>query len=122
LDFDNKSFSDGYAYGQSLGKSMLGGSGRDLVPGEDSIMVRCLLDHLQLDLDGVPVDPENAMIGASVRGAPLPELITYFPLRDVTPGMHRLRLKMKVRSNDPYSTENEYVYKEHIIPFFYAPE
>ena len=101
---------------------MRGGSGRNLIPGEDSIMVRCLLDHLQLDLDGATVDPENTMIGTSLYGPPLPELIAYFPLRDVTPGMHRLHLKKRVRSDDPNSPENTFTYQDYIIPFFYAPE
>ncbi len=118
----NASFSDGYNFGRSLGKSMRGGSGRNLIPGEDSIMVRCLLDHLQLKLDSTLVDPENAMIGSSIYGSPLPELIAYFSLRDVTPGMHRLRLKRRVRPEDPDSPKGIYTYKDYIIPFFYAPE
>ena len=122
LNSDKTSFSDGYQFGRSMGKSIRGGSGRDLIPGEDSIMVRCLLDHLQLDLDGVPVDPENAMIGISLHGLPLPELIAYFPLRDVTPGIHRLHLKRRIRPDDPNSPEKIYTYQDYIIPFFYAPE
>lgn len=116
------SLTDGFQYGQNLGKSMRGGSGRDLIPGEDSIMVRCLLDHLQLDLDGTPVDPENAMIATSIYGSPLPELIAYFSLRDIPPGIHRLHLKRRGGSNDPLNPEKELTYRDYIIPFFYAPE
>jgi hypothetical protein len=122
LNPDNTSFSDGYGFGRRLEKSIRGGSGHDLLPGEDSIMIRCLLDHLQLDLDGAPIDPENAMIGAAMYGLPLPELIAYFPLSDVTPGIHRLHLKMRIISDDPNSPENTYEYRNHIVPFFYAPE
>ncbi|MFK8162038.1 MAG: hypothetical protein AB8H12_06190 [Lewinella sp.] len=111
-----------YKFGRSLGKSIRGGSGDELLPGEDSMMVRCLLDHLQLDLDGVPVNAENALIGTAVSGPPLPELIAYFPLRDIEPGMHRLHLSKRAKPNDPQSQEEVYVYRDYVIPFFYAPE
>ena len=116
------SFSDGFQYGQELGRSMRGGSGRDLLPGEDSIMVRCLLDQLHPDHEDTPVHPEDAMIGASIYGSPLPELIVYFSLHDVTPGIHRLHLKRRVRPDDPNSPENVFTYQDYIIPFFYAPK
>lgn len=111
-----------FELGKSLAQTMLGGSGRDLLPNEDSIMVRCLLENLQLDLDGVPLNPDNAMIGTATYGAPLPELIAYFPLHDQEAGIHRLHLRLRREGSEMDPEGALYRYRNHIIPFFYAPE
>lgn len=113
---------DSYEAGKKLGELIIGGSSRELLPNEDSLLISCLLRNLILSLDEEPANPENAMLSISTRGNPLPELLVYFPLHHLSPGMHRLHLSVRKTGNSSLLTDGDYTFQEHTIPFFYAPE
>ncbi|MEM9525226.1 MAG: hypothetical protein AAGA31_01400 [Bacteroidota bacterium] len=86
----------------------------------DTTMLECILDLLELDVDGREVKLDEVLLSAGKRGAPFPELIAYFSLRDKEPGLHRVKLQ-EWRS---FKTKPDslYVCCTQIVPFYFAPE
>ncbi|MEM9259182.1 MAG: hypothetical protein AAGA62_06010 [Bacteroidota bacterium] len=86
----------------------------------DTTMLECILSVLELDLDGREVKLDEVLLSAGKRGAPFPELIAYFSLRDKEPGLHRVKLQ-EWRSFQA-KPDSLYVCCTQIVPFYFAPE
>jgi len=84
-----------------------------------SSLLSCLQPYLQVFLDGEPVADENILLRIpSAGGTGIPELVNYFALNSISPGMHQVMMKeYGYNKSDSLLLKNVW-----LAPFFYAPE
>jgi len=113
------------AFGRRIG-SFLSGRGIPLEnPSGDSLMIACLQQVLEVSLDGKMLPPDHTLIHVSSFGYPLPEIVSYFPLDSLSPGIHRVKLRTfgeprKQPGKDVSGGIS--VLRTYVVPFYYAPE
>jgi hypothetical protein len=109
--------------GENIGRWVSGRLPFSTLPSNsDSLLIARFFNIMELRLDGKMVDPANVLLSVSYTGSPVPELIAYFPLREIAPGMHRLEFKVFGVATKGENKGNIDLRDTFWIPFFYAPE
>ncbi|OAV43138.1 hypothetical protein [Lewinella sp. 4G2] len=108
--------------GENLGRWLSGQLPKsNLPPNADSLLVARFLRVMDLSLDSTSVDPANVLLSVEYEGSPQPELVAYFPLYDLEPGMHRVAFREFKLATKGDEKGHINLRRTHWVPFFYAP-
>ena len=109
--------------GENVGRWLSGGLPlSSLDDNADSLLISRFLRIMDLRLDSTYATPSNVLLHVPYTGSPISELVAYFPLEDVDPGMHRVEFRefrLSTRGDDKGNID---LSRTYWVPFFYGPE
>ena len=109
--------------GENLGRWFAGDLPiSELDSNADSLLIASFFHVMELRLDSQMVDQKNVLLSVNHTGNPVTELVAYFPLHEVAPGMHRLTFREFAIATRGERKGEINLRGTRTIPFFYAPE